>query len=532
MKKLLKKISVILLASFSMFGTIGGLSGGEAEAAVNGTKTIKIEGKNTVVPAKGNKWVNVNGFYHFVKDGVLVKGWRHLTSADGEKTSHYSYFDKDTGRIYTGWKNLGKKEGEKTSHWSYFGPNGWLRTGWQHMGKGTNNPDGNTAKHISYFGPDGWLRTGWQRLGKGTSNPDGKTPQHWSYFGPNGWLRTGMQTMGNASNPDGKNGAHLSYFGSNGWLTVSKSFNYNGYVYRADNRGWAKKVSSLAASDNNKKYYKTVKGVKFYAASDVFTLAHTSNGKLVEEKDKIEWNSTITVSGNSGVGAKIRPDKDIKKEDLVFKVGGKNNLVLPDYVADVKGKKAVEFTSIRGGSNPNDENYVHYVNGWNNHIAKVYVKKEVLPNEKGGKRDTPPYYCFIVYSGTTTGSFPIEVYYKGELLGKFTVKNTKADNSKQVLRKKIEEAAWKKGMTKKQKVFAVADYVRDNFTYSQMDCIAGANMVVGAARDLGLKARFYYEYGKYGEYYTYSYNIIGHNSALVDFGDGKECLIDAQGEKK
>ena len=315
MKKLLKKISVILLASFSIFGTIGGLSVGEAEAAVNGAKTIKIEGKNTVVPAKGNKWVNVNGFYHFVKDGVLVKGWRHLTPADGEKTSHYSYFDKDTGRIYTGWKNLGKKEGEKTSHWSYFGPNGWLRTGWQHMGKGTNNPDGNTAKHISYFGPNGWLRTGWQRLGKGTSNPDGKTPQHWSYFGPNGWLRTGMQTMGNASNPDGKNGAHLSYFGSNGWLTVNKSFNYNGYVYRSDNRGWAKKVSSLAASDNNKKYYKTVKGVKFYAASDVFTLAHTSNGKLVEEKDKIEWNSTITVSGNSGVGAKIRPDKDIKKED-------------------------------------------------------------------------------------------------------------------------------------------------------------------------------------------------------------------------
>ena len=54
-------------------------------------------------------------------------------------------------KIYTGWKNMGKNEGEKTAHWSYFGPNGWLRTGWQQMGKGTNNPDGNAKKHWSYL---------------------------------------------------------------------------------------------------------------------------------------------------------------------------------------------------------------------------------------------------------------------------------------------------------------------------------------------------------------------------------------------
>ena len=259
MKQIIKKTVIVMLTAFSVFGVVGGSLIGSGEAniaqaattAAKNTKIIKIEGKNTVVPAKGNKWVNVNGFYHFVKDGVLVKGWRHLTPADGEKTSHYSYFDKDTGRIYTGWKNLGKKEGEKTSHWSYFGPNGWLRTGWQVMGGSTSNPDGKNPQHWSYFGPDGWLRTGWQKMGKGTSNPDGKAPQHWSYFGPNGWLRIGMQSMGTNYNPDGKNANHLSYFGTNGWLMTSGKVTMLGITYKADSRGWLKEDDGRCLDKNH-----------------------------------------------------------------------------------------------------------------------------------------------------------------------------------------------------------------------------------------------------------------------------------------
>ena len=238
---------------------------------------IKIEGKKRYVSVKGNEWINENGYWHFVKDGKLVKGWRKMTKADGEKTEHWSYFDKTNGRLYTDWHKMGKAEGEKTVHWSYFGGNGWLRTGWQAMGKGTANPDGNAAKHWSYFGGDGWLRTGWQAMGKGTANsygenttkhwsyfgPDGwirtgwqamgkgtansygeNTVKHWSYFGSNGWLRTGMQVMGAGSNPDGKNKHHLSYFGDNGWLVVDKVFTYSKVQYMSDTRGWLTQVKT------------------------------------------------------------------------------------------------------------------------------------------------------------------------------------------------------------------------------------------------------------------------------------------------
>ena len=88
----------------------------------------------------------------------------------------------------------------------YFGGNGWLRTGWVQLGKGTGEPDGNSAKHWSYFGPNGWLRTGWQKMGT-KENPDGNSKVHYSYFGAYGWLVTGKQVI------DGK----TYIFNSSGW---------------------------------------------------------------------------------------------------------------------------------------------------------------------------------------------------------------------------------------------------------------------------------------------------------------------------
>ena len=217
---------------------IGGTFPQAVQADTQSTKEIMIEGKMTTVPEKGNVWIKANGYTHFVKDGQLVKGWKRMTKAEGEKTDHYSFFDNTYGRLYTGWRKMGKAEGEKTEHWSYFGDNGWLRTGWQRMGKGTSNPDGNNVMHWSYFGNDGWLRTGWNLMGKGTSNPDGNAQKHWSYFGNNGWLRTGWQTLGKGtSDPDGNSEKHKSYFGGNGWLVTGLK-NINGTLYSFDGRGW------------------------------------------------------------------------------------------------------------------------------------------------------------------------------------------------------------------------------------------------------------------------------------------------------
>ena len=253
-------------------------------------KEIKIEGDKIYVSIKGNEWINRNGYWHFVKDGELVKGWRNMTKADGEKTAHMSYFDKTNGRLYTGWHKMGKAEGEKTAHYSYFGKNGWLQTGWKKFTKadgektehysyfGKNGwlqtgwkkftkADGEKTEHYSYFGKNGWLQTGWKCFTKsdGEKSPhwsyfgkdgwmqtgwkkftkaDGEKTDHLSYFGENGWMRTGMQTMGTNINPDGKSKIHISYFGNNGWLVVDKLFTYNKEQYLSDKNGWLKKIET------------------------------------------------------------------------------------------------------------------------------------------------------------------------------------------------------------------------------------------------------------------------------------------------
>ena len=171
-------------------------------------------------PKKTEKsgWIFTDGSWYYYKSNKPYTGWHYMSSGEGEKTPHWSFFGND-GRLYTGWHYMSAKEGEKTPHWSFFGDNGWLRTGWVRLGKGTSEPDGNSAVHWSYFGDNGWLRTGWVRLGKGTSEPDGNSTAHWSYFGDNGWLRTGWVMFGKGtSEPDGNSAVHWSYFGDNGWL--------------------------------------------------------------------------------------------------------------------------------------------------------------------------------------------------------------------------------------------------------------------------------------------------------------------------
>ena len=183
--------------------------------------TVNNAAGTTSVGTQKNGWVYENGWY-FYKNGSRYTGWRWMTSAEGEKKAHWSFFGED-GRLRSGWVRFGKEtsnpDGNNPAHWSYFGDNGWLRTGWVQLGKGTSEPDGNSAKHWSYFGDNGWLRSGWVRLGKGTSEPDGNNPAHWSYFGDDGWLRTNWVQLGaGTSEPDGNSAKHWSYFGDNGWL--------------------------------------------------------------------------------------------------------------------------------------------------------------------------------------------------------------------------------------------------------------------------------------------------------------------------
>ena len=163
---------------------------------------------------------------YFGTDGRLRTGWQKIGAGtenpDGDSAARWSYFGED-GSLRKGWQKIGKgtsnPDGNAEPHWSYFGDNGWLRTGWVQLGMGTSEPDGNSEKHWSYFGDNGWLRTNWMQFGKGTSEPDGNSEKHWSYFGANGWLRTNWVQFGKGtSEPDGNTAKHWSYFGPNGWL--------------------------------------------------------------------------------------------------------------------------------------------------------------------------------------------------------------------------------------------------------------------------------------------------------------------------
>ena len=289
----------------------------------DGLKTdiyIKVEGVDVHVPIKGNKWVNVKGAWHFVKNTEVIKGWYRLTKNDGEKTEHWSYFDKKTGRIYTNWRKMGRTEGEKTEHWSYFGANGWLRTGWVQLGKGTSDPDGNVAKHWSYFGGNGWLRTGWVQLGKGTGEPDGNSAKHWSYFGPNGWLRTGWQRMGTASNPDGKNKAHWSYFGGNGWLATSTA-KANGMTLYFTSTGWLNKYETLTPHYSQYKY-----GLYTGCGGTNLLMALQYKGHL---KD---WNLTKFM-GTMPYTKDGNPNNGFVGSPKTFLVSDKNRCIYPKALA-------------------------------------------------------------------------------------------------------------------------------------------------------------------------------------------------------
>ena len=281
----------------SSVNTTGKSSGKEVVKKVN----ILIEGKTFEVPAKGNIWVNVNGYCHFVQNGKLVTGWKHFTKADGEKTDHFSYFDKKNGRLYVGWRKMGAAEGEKIEHWSYFGDNGWLRTGWQLMGKGTSNPDGNTASHCSYFGDNGWLRTGWQKMGT-SLNPDGKNKVHWSYFGGNGWMVKGWY----------KDSEGLHYFKPNGWMCGSETTQIDKSEYKFNDRGIL-----IGVNHTNFKYVNQYRTYGFYpmscgSSSSLMAMQAAGYCKNLDTKEEYEdyLSSWRAVCGRSfgtrgGVGASL-----------------------------------------------------------------------------------------------------------------------------------------------------------------------------------------------------------------------------------
>ena len=278
----------------------------QAIAAEN-TKTITINETKVDIPVKGYKWFEVKGKTYFALNGALVKGWKVMDKSVGEQITHWSFFNLKTGELYKGWHSMGKTEGEKTAHWSYFGSDGWLRTGWQKMGKGTQNSyEEQTTQHWSWFGTNGWLQTGWKEFTK----TDGEKP-HWSYFGDNGWIRTGLQDMGKGTkNPDGNNKKHKSYFDSNGWLAKKKTVKAGGKTYWANESGWCSEElystnerKTIIIGDSRTVFSWSVRSGNKYTEN----LVNTKHGKeywIAKPCMGYDWfvNTALPIARNIGIG--------------------------------------------------------------------------------------------------------------------------------------------------------------------------------------------------------------------------------------
>ena len=159
-----------------------------------------------------------------------------------------------------------------------------------------------------------------------------------------------------------------------------------------------------------------------------------------------------------------------------------------------------------------------------------------------------PFQTTISCIGEAHGSFPIELYYKGELIRRVNVKvdvNHTPDDIEKTLNvvRSAEKACWTSSMTDREKMKAFAEYIRDHYTYEQIMCVNGAVLTAFAARDLGLDSMLLYPGGEPTQHcdrHIITYNLYantavpgGHCACLVDYDDctmrydvqGKLCII-------
>lgn len=142
-----------------------------------------------------------------------------------------------------------------------------------------------------------------------------------------------------------------------------------------------------------------------------------------------------------------------------------------------------------------------------------------------------------------SGSFPVEFYYKGQLLKRCTI-NVNIGSTESSLQtilnttRDVEKKCWTADMTNRQKMDTFAQYVKSHFSYANLKCVEGALYTAFAARDLGLPSMLLYpggEENQHCDYHIVTYNLYqnvsspgGHCACLVDYGD---CTVryDVQG---
>ncbi len=205
-------------------------------------------------------------------------------------------------------------------------------------------------------------------------------------------------------------------------------------------------------------------------------------------------------------------------------------------VANGKAEKLCDYTTANLHENYTQEYTTqYYVSDWSNMTA--FVETSYQP-------DMYLKYRVEIYPELKTGSFPVSVYYQGQLLRTSTVTVTGTSDNAKSWRADIDEMeanAWTNGMSTQEKLSAITSYVFNNYSYTTdgATCNVGAAAVLFAARDLGLQARYRFV----GQSYDYSGSAKGYGDEYYHLGmafcsghvctvvtiNGKDTIYEAQG---
>ena len=247
-------------------------------------------------------------------------------------------------------------------------------------------------------------------------------------------------------------------------------------------------------------------------------------GDVVFDVSRIPTSVTIDDStANLKANLVLKPKSEINPYDITVIVNHGQYINRIDY-SDPRFKESylmAEDTSILHGYDCSviDEN--------GNEVAYVYAHYK-------GKYAL--HYQYTVYCFSEAHcSFPIDFYYKDQLIRSTTVNVNTSSGPEQIetIRntvKEIECKCWTESMTDKGKMQAFAQYIKTNYSYSQIMCLTGAVYTAWAARDLGLSSMLLYPGGEPNqncERHIVTYNLYqntavpgGHCACLVSYDDG------------
>lgn len=226
---------------------------------------------------------------------------------------------------------------------------------------------------------------------------------------------------------------------------------------------------------------------------------------------------TVTASGdgrNVSQYMLLKPKSDVSPEDITihvnngdydFKTDYNDSRLKENYLFTEDGKLTLGYDCLVRNDKGEETAWVsaHYESGM------AY-----------------PYRVSIFGLKAEPYTFPIDFLYKDVLLKRCMVTVSLQENYSKIKNKlaevrKIEQACWNDSMTNEEKLKALSKYIADNYSYSKVKCVTGAEYVAFAARDLGLTSMLLYpvEDKDVVTYNLYFNTAVpgGHCACLVEY---------------